>query len=265
MIKISIITITYNSEKTLEQTILSVINQDYENIEYIIIDGGSTDGTINLIKKYQPKISYWHSEKDKGIADAMNKGIAAATGDIIGIIHSDDFYEPNAFKQVAECFKNTNADIICGNLQMWKNGNLDYIFLSNPLNIKYDMTINHPTVFVKKNAYIKLGNFNTEYKYSMDYDLLLRFYLNGAKFTNINSVLANMRLDGISDRNWHKSMFEMFKIKLKNKISFLSALFYFIKQFIRMSISRLLLKLKLEFIIEIYRKYFSIMKKQKIK
>ena len=117
---ISIITVSYNAVKTIEDTILSVINQTYPNIEYIIIDGGSTDGTLDIIKKYQDKITYWVSEPDKGIYDAMNKGIAKANGELIGIINADDWYELDAVQNVVLEFNNTRPAIYHGGLNIVK-------------------------------------------------------------------------------------------------------------------------------------------------
>ena len=124
--KISIITVSFNSAKTIKETIESILIQDYNNIEYIIIDGGSSDETIDIVKSYGKKISYFISEKDNGIYDAMNKGIKAATGDIVGILNSDDFY-PNSFvlSNVAKTFKKYNCDAVYGDL-VYVNKNAYY-------------------------------------------------------------------------------------------------------------------------------------------
>ncbi|EKD55550.1 MAG: Glycosyltransferase family 2 protein, partial [uncultured bacterium] len=119
--RFSIITVTYNSAKTLETTIKSVIDQSFPYIEYIVVDGGSTDGTLDIIKKYQDKITKWVSEKDGGISDAMNKGIKMASGDIIGIIHADDWYEIGALEKVDAAFESTGTDIVCGKVRFYKN------------------------------------------------------------------------------------------------------------------------------------------------
>ena len=122
---ISIITIVFNGEKYLDQTIRSVLDQKYPSIQYIIIDGGSTDTSINIIKKYEKDLYFWISEKDNGISDAFNKGIARATGDIIGIINADDWYEPKTFERVAQ--QMDDADICFGDVQFWKNGEKEFI------------------------------------------------------------------------------------------------------------------------------------------
>ena len=122
VMKVSIITVCYNSAKTIKRTIKSVAEQDYEEIEYIIIDGGSTDGTLDIIDRYKDKISVLVSEPDEGIYDAMNKGIARATGDIIGFMNSDDWYADGAIVAIAEAFKKTEAEIVYGKTIISENG-----------------------------------------------------------------------------------------------------------------------------------------------
>ena len=126
---ISIVTIVFNGERHLEQTIQSVLDQNYPNLQYIIIDGGSTDHSLEIIKKYEKDLYFWTSEKDKGISDAFNKGIAHATGDIIGIINADDWYEPRTFERVAS--QMGDADICFGDVQFWKNEQKEFIQKGN--------------------------------------------------------------------------------------------------------------------------------------
>ena len=197
--KISIITVTFNSEKYLEQTISSVINQNYPNLEYIIIDGNSTDNTLNIIKKYEKSISYWISEKDNGIYDAINKGILVSTGEYIGIINSDDWYEENTLNYIYNIINNDKSEIIHGVLRLWDNkikiGLQGYTsdFLKNGM-------ISHPTCFVKRNVYIKVAYYDTRYKIAADFDFMLKCYFNyKIKFNYIEFILANFRLSGISN------------------------------------------------------------------
>ncbi|MEI7689100.1 MAG: glycosyltransferase family 2 protein [Candidatus Nomurabacteria bacterium] len=204
----SIITVSYNSAKTIEKTILSVLNQTYKNIEYIIIDGGSTDGTIDIIKKYQDKISYWVSEKDNGISDAFNKGILASSGEIIGIINSDDWYEKNAVTIIRDLDFKNKADLYIGALKYWKNKNTSIVILPD---LHYKKTIsfrmphlNHPSSFIKKNTYDEIGLFNTRYKYAMDYDLFIRAYINNKKIIFTNKIISNMLTGGVSKINEKK-------------------------------------------------------------
>lgn len=182
MLKISVITITYNSAQTVEQTIQSVLNQSYKNVEYIVVDGESTDATFSIIEKYKNKISNIISEKDNGLYDALNKGIALATGDIIGILHSDDFFvDNNVLQHYANLFTSTNADAVYSDLyyvdktntnnitRKWKSGNY------KPNSFLFGWMPPHPTFFVKRELYKKYGNFNLQLTTAADYELMLRF------------------------------------------------------------------------------------------
>ena len=205
--KISIITVSFNSAKTIKETIKSVLTQDYNNIEYIIIDGGSSDETIDIVKSYSEKISYFISEKDNGIYDAMNKGIKAATGDIVGILNSDDFY-PNSFvlSNVAKSFKKYNCDAVYGDLvyvnkkdttqikRYWQAGNY------NTSKIKNGWMLPHPTFFVKKVMYDRYGLYNTDLKSAADYEMILKLlYKENISVQYIPMILVKMRMGGASN------------------------------------------------------------------
>ncbi len=205
--KISIITVTYNSAKTIEQTIQSVLLQDYEDVEYIIVDGQSTDETLSLIRKYRHKITHLVSEKDNGIYDAINKGISLATGDIIGILHADDFYtNDSVLTKIAETFKKNNADAVYADLfyvdqdntekvvRIWKSGNYsDGKFL-------WGWMPPHPTFFVKKECYTKYGVYNTSMRTAADYELMLRFiHKHKISLAYIPESIVKMRVGGKSN------------------------------------------------------------------
>lgn len=205
--KVSIITVSYNSERTIEKTIQSVISQDYNTIEYIIIDGKSTDNTIEICKKYANKISIIISEKDNGIYDAMNKGIALASGDIIGILNSDDWYaNDHVISDVVNEILKTKADALYGDLiyvneknltkakRYWKSGK----FKKNKF--KFGWMPPHPTVFIKKVLYEKFGTFNLTLKSAADYELMLRFFFkNNIIPCYLPKVITIMRLGGKSN------------------------------------------------------------------
>lgn len=211
--KISIITVCLNSERTIEQTIQSVIGQDYENCEYIIIDGGSTDRTLEIIDKYRNNISIIISEHDNGTYAAMNKGISLATGDIIGIINSDDWYEPGVFKLVAKHFEESGAELIYGRVNVFeKNRQTEKSVLNDLENIRYEMAIPHPSVFIKKKIYTTYGLFEQKYKIAADYELMLRLYTKGVKFAGIDKALANFRRGGISGMQGKKTEEEALEI-----------------------------------------------------
>lgn len=253
---VSVITIVYNGEVHLEQTINSVLNQTYTNIEYIIIDGGSKDNTLSIIKKYEHRIAYWVSEKDKGISDAFNKGIAKATGEVVGIINADDWYEPNTISLVASSIQ--DYDVAYGDVQYWSNAKKSFLQKGSVEHLEQQVSVIHPTVFVKLDSYQKYGTFNTEYKCAMDYELLLRLKVNGSKFVYIPSVLANMRWEGLSDKKWMLGCKETLKIKnhyFKQR-SFGNHV-YFYKNVFTISVIKFIEKIHLGFLIKFYRQNFS--------
>lgn len=213
---ISIITVVYNGVKTIEQTIQSVIRQPYKNKEYIIIDGGSTDGTVDLIRKYETSLSYWVSEPDKGIYDAMNKGIARAKGELIGIINADDWYDENVFEEIVKYYKETGSGkVIHGLLRNFMDEEF-YSMVGNSIRrLRFDM-IQHPTCFIPKTIYETFGVYDTSYKYSGDYDLILRFVNSGVKFCFVERPIVNFRLGGIS--SIPQAEIEMFKVRVKHHL-----------------------------------------------
>ena len=257
---ISIITIVFNGEIHLEQTIRSVLDQTYPEIQYIVIDGGSTDRSVSIIKKYENRLFYWTSEKDSGISDALNKGITHATGEIIGIIHADDWYEPGIFQMVAENFG--DAEVYYGDIQWWKGQNKEFVQLGNFELLNREMTIIHPTVFIKKEIYHRLGGFDSKYRCAMDYDLLLKLKVNHCRFKYIPQVLANMRLGGFSDKQWKLGCEET--LAIKNKYlpeSRISNYLYYLKHVSAILSAKTLEYLRLGFITKLYRKLFSPVKK----
>ena len=180
--KITIITISYNSAATLEKTILSVAGQSYKNIEYIIIDGNSNDNTLAIIKNHEDKISKWISESDKGLYDAMNKGLAMATGDIIGMLNSDDtFYDSNVVEAIAKFHIDNRIDASVGNImQHNENGKTVRIYSSkywNPEKLKIGFMPPHPSIFLKASLFEKYGNYELDFKIGADYELIVRFFL----------------------------------------------------------------------------------------
>lgn len=205
--KISIITITYNSAATIEQTIRSVTEQSYKDIEYIIVDGQSTDGTLEIIDKYKSRISKFVSEKDKGLYDALNKGIGMASGDVIGILHSDDFYiDTQVIQKYADTFSKSKSDSVYSDLYYVDKTNTDKIIRKwKSGEYKANSFINgwmppHPTFFVKKEIYNKLGTFNLAFKSAADYELMLRFIQkNKISISYLPEYTVKMRVGGKSN------------------------------------------------------------------
>ncbi len=197
---VSIITVVYNGEKYLEQTIQSVINQTYKNIEYIIIDGGSTDGTLDIVKQYEEHISYWVSEPDKGLYDAMNKGIGKAKGELIGMINSDDWYELDTVEIMLEAYSNhpTKSIFHADRYDIDDDGKRT-VRKFNPSAFKfkyYGMTYNHPSMFITSGEY-NIHKYNIELKSLSDNQFVLEAFLRDSLYY-IEKALVNYRLDGIS-------------------------------------------------------------------
>ncbi|MEQ8464850.1 glycosyltransferase family 2 protein [Coleofasciculus sp. E1-EBD-02] len=206
---ISIITVVLDGGKYIEQTIKSVISQSYKNIEYIVIDGGSQDNTLDIIKKYDHQIDYWISEADKGIYDAMNRGIGLATGELVGILNSDDWYVQNAIDKVIDIYtKNRSNDLLIITGAMYRvnvEQKIKFKLLKNEADLKnrinLGMPINHPATFVTKATYQKIGKFDPKYRVCGDYEFIVRaYYSNEVRFIFTNDVLTYMRLDGMSEK-----------------------------------------------------------------
>jgi glycosyltransferase involved in cell wall biosynthesis len=208
---VTIVTVVLNGEKYLEETIQSIINQTYDNIEYIIIDGGSTDGTLEIIHKYEAVIDYWVSEPDGGLYDAMNKGIQLTTGELIGLINSDDWYLSNAVSTVVnkytKDFQNKRVIISGGIFWIDSEGKIMFPiprsekFLVERIN--WDMPLNHSATFVASDVYAILGLFNLKYQIAADYDFIHKaYYSEKIKFFIFdNYYLSCMRLGGLSSKN----------------------------------------------------------------
>jgi glycosyltransferase involved in cell wall biosynthesis len=205
---VTVITVVFNGKKHLEQTILSVLDQSYKNIEYIVVDGGSTDGTLDILIKYDDRIDYWVSEPDNGIYDAMNKGIGLAKGELIGIINSDDYYLDGAVEKiVAASIREPEAAVFHADLRFERTNGISETLHSKD-NLEradaYRMPVNHPTVFVRSVCYRQYGVFNTKYRNAADYDLILRFlFEHNVKFRHMRETTAAMREGGASGNfNW---------------------------------------------------------------
>ncbi len=200
--RISVVTVVYNGEKYLRDAISSVLNQNYPELEYVIIDGGSTDATVDIIKSYGDQISYWVSEPDKGIYDAMNKGVKKCTGEVIAILNADDMHLPHTLKSVAEKFQSTDADIVYGKMIKVKElegKNYEQEVAPDLGNVEQTMPIFHPSTFVKKQVYDDLGVFDTRFKVAADYEFIYRCYKAGKRFEYLELPVSKFRLVGISN------------------------------------------------------------------
>lgn len=233
--KISIITVVLNSGKTIADTISSVLSQTYKDIEYIIIDGASTDDTMAVVHQYQNKISTIVSEPDKGLYDAMNKGISLATGDVIGFINADDMLNSNdCISSIVHVFKNNAVDVVYGDIvytsyyntnkkiRYWKAGEF------HKSNYKNGWMTPHLSTYIKTKMYQKHGAFRCDFQIAADYELMLRFiYKNNAKIKYLPKVIAKMRVGGVS-KNILRSNCEVYKSWKVNNLN-MSPLIIFLK------------------------------------
>ena len=242
--KISLITVCKNSEGNITNCIESVLSQTYKNREYILVDGGSTDGTVEKIKKCDSRISKWISEEDDGIYDAMNKGINMSSGDVIGFLNSDDIYAaPSILESVAKNFEDNDIDSCYGDLvyvskddtnqviRNWKSCEFNYKLFKNGWHPP------HPTFFVKKNIYEKYGVFDTKYKIGADYALMLKFLIkHKISVKYIPEVLVKMRVGGNSNKNLFnilRANLECYRAWKENDLD-ISPLFIFKKPFFKL-------------------------------
>ena len=207
--KVSLVTVTFNSDQTLRDTIQSVFNQTYSDIEYIIIDGLSKDNTVDIIRKYEPQFQgrlKWISERDNGLYDAMNKGIRMSTGDIVGIINSDDFYHRrDIISRVAEAFKNEETQAVYGDVRFVNPDNLNrtvrYYSSRNfsPNRFRYGFMPAHPTFFTYRRYFEEFGFYKIDYHIAADYELLIRFlYVHRLKSKYLSLDFMKMRTGGAS-------------------------------------------------------------------
>jgi len=197
--RISIVTPSYNQGRFIEATIRSVLSQDYPNLEYIIMDGGSTDDTVEIIRRYKEKLSYWVSQKDDGAADAIAKGFRHATGDILAYLNSDDLYLPGSLHAVAAAFQQGRSDVVYGNTR-WIDTNGDPLgerrqtpfAAAGYLYGGFDLQ--QPAVFWSRQAYEKAGGIDPSYMFTFDTEMFVRFVNQGSRFTHVRQFFASFRI-----------------------------------------------------------------------
>jgi glycosyltransferase involved in cell wall biosynthesis len=207
--KITIITVMYNAEQFLHACVQSVVRQSHPDIEYIVIDGGSQDSSLSIISEYHERVNLLISEKDAGIYDAINKGLSMATGEVIGLMHADDFFaDDHVLTDVAEVFANKEADLVYGDLWFVNRLYPEKIvrkWISQPYNrtaMSWGWMPAHPTFYARRRLFEKLGNYNLTFNSAADYELMLRFlYLNKSKSVYLDRVFVKMRTGGLSNRS----------------------------------------------------------------
>lgn len=211
---VTVITVVFNGAKTLHDTINSVMTQSYRNIEHIIVDGGSNDTTVDILHRYNNVVDYWISEKDAGIYDAMNKGIAQATGDIIGFLNADDIYNsPEAVEKIVDAFVSKQYQAVFADLLYVNTNNLNHIVRKysskrfTPNKLAYGWMPAHPTLYLCKEIFERYGVFKTDYQISGDYELVARlFYKYKISYKYLAMDMVKMRIGGVSTRGWRNNI-----------------------------------------------------------
>lgn len=217
--KISVIVPTFNSAKTVEDTLKSIISQNWPDFQIIIQDGESTDNTKDVVAKYPMAIAGWQSVSDNGIYDAMNKGISRATGDVIAILNSDDTWVPDTLARVASVFsRNPDVGIVSGSIEVWEDSpnGAKIVLKSSLLHLHKGMTIQHPATFVRRNVYERVGLFDIRYRIGADYDFILRCLKANIPVVILNDILTRMRGGGKGGSRFH---IEDWKIRRSHKVS----------------------------------------------
>ena len=239
---VSIITVCYNAQDTIESTIKSVLGQTYKHIEYIIVDGMSTDNTMNIVNRYSDQIAVIISEPDKGIYDAMNKGILISKGDLIGILNADDLYFPDSIAEVINRYcSEEKVDVICGDI-IYKNELIQKKYrltCSDPKRLTYEMPVHHPATFISSSAYQRYGLYSLKYQVAADREFLLRLYTCGATFNLLKTPVTQMRSGGASDLRNVSTLLEDKKITLKYGGAPTKAFFHHVNEVVRIFIRRL--------------------------
>jgi len=260
--KISIVTICFNAAGTLEKALQSVRDQSHPDVEHIIVDGGSTDGTRDIILKHAGSLGDWCSEPDKGISDAFNKGLARCTGEVVGFLNADDWYEKDSLATVANAFINASADVIYGNVQLWEGGKPGVVVHADASALTSEMTLNHQAVFISRDTLSRLGGFRDDFHLAMDYELLLRAVRAGVHFHYLDKTLAHMQGGGVSRQQWARLIFEFYRAKQMHFPS-MGNPFWLLFQWIKGSVSAFLNKMGLEGPVNFYHRHISRVKKVK--
>lgn len=227
---ISIITVTFNSEKTIERTLKSVFRQSYKNIEHIVIDGASTDLTLSIIEKYRDSLAYFHSEVDSGVYDAMNKGLAIARGDIVAFLNSDDFYEEEGIIQrVVSEMENNQLDVLFGDVVFFRFGRPERTirkFNSRKFRadrLSWGWVPAHPGLFVRRPLFAKVGSFSPEYRIAGDFEFMVRlFKVPNLAYKHLDAVIVRMQLGGLSTQGYRSAwigQMELMKACERNDVS----------------------------------------------
>jgi glycosyltransferase involved in cell wall biosynthesis len=230
---VSIVTVVWNAESLLERTIESVLSQTYENIEFIVIDGGSSDGTLDLLRRYDTHIDYWISEPDRGIYDAMNKGVSLCRGDLVGIIGAGDWYEHDAVTHIVDTYLRTQADVVYGDVELVDSETGIGCKRESRAELmpKTMTSVSHPSVFTRLDIY-RTRPFDISFRIAADYDLFLNLYIGGHRFEHSNNLITHILSGGVSG-SW-STILEVYRVHRKH-YGVVKALIVFILSMLRYS------------------------------
>lgn len=239
---VTIFTIVKNRKETLPQTIMSVLSQSYSNIEYVLVDGASTDGTLEVIKQFDDKIDLWISEPDRGTSDAANKAISLAQGDIIFWLSSDDWIPSDFIELAVKAFLNTGADFVFGDMAMYRDGILDSLVKANKDYVKALMSgnprFNFPSMLIKREHFQKLGLLDMTYKYTNDYEWTLRLHQNNVVGHCENLLIVHRRMGGLADGNAVQGAIEIIRMLRKYRLPIIKAMAIHFFNLMRMGAGR---------------------------
>ncbi len=262
---LSVVTINLNKGNALKPTLDVVLDWPRDQVEHIVIDGGSTDQSLDLLKSYDKHLEYWVSEPDQGISDAFNKGISLCRGEVVGLINSGDWYTPSALLHVQAAFdQEPSLDVFCGNLQFWHDAQPTCRCDAIPRLLPREMTVTHPACFIRRQCYLRYGGYAPEFKLAMDYELLLRLFVRKCRFYRSSAVVANMPHSGIAEQQWYEALRETHQARqrhLPNSLlsSPLYLSFLILKRFCRIRLQ----SMGMHALVSIYREKYALVKKER--
>lgn len=221
---LTVVTVAFNSVGTLARTLESVAAQTYPHIEHIVVDGGSVDGTVDLLREHEGELALWLSELDRGISDAFNKGIALASGEFIALVNSDDWVDPDHMERAVMSLRQTDASFAFGNLMVHgADGAPQYVIAGDPSyagRIRHSMpALSHPSIICRREAYERCGLFDTRLRIAMDYDWLLRAFIAGLRGVYVPEITSHMSGGGVSDLNGKRGLSEVRAVSIRHGYS----------------------------------------------
>ncbi len=260
---LSVVTVTLDPGPALDRTMRSVLQWDPGQVEYIVIDGGSTDGTLRTLREMDQRLEYWVSEPDSGISQAFNKGISLCRGRVIGLLNAGDWYEAHTCATVLSLLAdNPESGVLCGELQYWQGDTPACRCQSRPELLATDMTVTHPACFVRQSVYVEHGGFDESFRLAMDYELLLRLHCRGVGFLRCGRVLANMQHQGLAEISWRQALEETHRARQLHMGGSFRASRAYLRYLVAKRSARFLLQgMGLHALVDLYRQRIAAVKK----